>query len=106
MRKALIEKATGRVLCLCDAEDVFSGDWADESRFEKHDAPENESVADLKFDGSKVVIDNDKKLEKQGHESLLNRLKGLKKSDIDTLEKCQDVILDLAKAVRKLVKGD
>lgn len=63
--------------------------------------------ADFVFTKTNIDAELADKVQKElQHSNLLERIKGIKKADLNTLDKCADAILDLSKAVRRLAKGD
>lgn len=106
--QALVEKATGKVLCLTEEEiPVFSGTWGDglkDGTLHLVPVVEPAPLEELAVVGGVVVVDPTIKAEKDQHANLLNKLKAIKKADLDTLDKCADAILDIVKVLKRMLK--
>jgi len=117
--KAIIKKSTGGVLAVCrNDQPVISdlpGEWneaVEKGELVLVDIPTGELFIDCDYvpDQPEMVLNAARKANRLAkvneYEGLLNRLKQLKKNDLDTLDKCADAILDLAKTIKKLARGD
>lgn len=110
--KALIEISTGKILATGDAL-AYGGPWGkriEEGTLKLVDAPDNERDDELAVVGGLVQVDAVKKAarvaKESGHSALLDKIKALKKSDLTTIDQCADAILDIAKVLRRMAKGD
>jgi hypothetical protein len=117
--KALVKKTTGEVLVSCpEASPVFSdipGSYGEKLRLgelDLVDVPNGELVEDCDYVPNQPTLSlnvtkkSDRLNKVNAYENILQRMKALKKADLDTNDKIQDAIVDLAKAVRRLAKGD
>lgn len=115
--KALIEVATNKILSLGNATH-YGGPWGkgiEDGVLRVVNAPNDERLDELICVAGVVQVDAAKKAariaKKQDTEAKLEKLLKLKKSDLQTagapdLDKMCDAILDVAKAVRRMAKGD
>jgi hypothetical protein len=108
----LIEVSTGKILTV-GASDTYGGPWGQmlaSGAAKISVVPDNESPSDIVVIDGVATIDAAKKAERlalaQQQENLLQKLKAIKKADLTDLDKCADAIIDLAKVVRRSIKGD
>lgn len=112
--KAIVSKTDKKILGASEAT-TFGGPWA--SMIEAGtvvllDVPSNEDLSDCDVNDTvtSIVVNAARKqarlAKSQQLENWLEKLRTIKKSDLDTLDKCSDAIVDLAKVMRRWLKGD
>ena len=105
--KALIEVATGKVLCAATEDlPIFSGAWGaglQDGTLQLVPLSQEAPLEELIVVGGVAVVDPAVTAEKNQHNILRAKIKAIKKADLSDLDKCADAIVDICKVLKKLI---